>query len=327
MHGQRTVPSVGCTSMPGSAMVSIVLPTYRRPELIERAIATVFDQTFADWELLVIDDNGEGTSEQRRTAEVLQRNDDARVKYVVHPSNLGGGAARNTGIKRARGEFVAFIDDDDAWEPEKLEAQLSCFATVGDDVALVYCRTRVVDEVAGTTWLWPTDGRSHSTRDLLRKNTVGSTSLVLCRRFALVAVGGFDDRLPARQDVDLYIRLSQRFAFAFVDRVLNTNYRHAGASIGKDVAAKIRAHELFQQKYLDVIESDAEVHHFRLVSLGKHYVLQRRHADARRVLWRAWRMRPLHLSGLAQLMLAFGVPRRPAAALARAARRLSGSPR
>lgn len=305
------------------ATVSIVLPTYRRPDLLERAMATVFAQTFTRWELLVIDDNGEGTPDQLRTEVVVRSKADSRLKYVVNTTNMGGGAARNAGIARARGEFVAFIDDDDAWEPEKLEAQLERFASVREDVALVYCRSRVVDESTGRTWLWPTDGTSHSTLDLLRKNTVGSTSLVLCRRSALVAVGGFDERLSARQDIDLYVRLSQRYTFAFLDRVLNTGYRHEGASIGKDLTGTIRAQELFLEKYREAIESDAMVHHYCLVALGKNYVLQGRYPEARRILSRAWRLRPFDRRGLVQLVLAFGFPRGPAAAIARATRRLT----
>lgn len=298
--------------------VSVVLPTYRRPEMLERALDAVLGQTYRDWELIVVDDNGEGSEAQRRTGEVIARHaDERRLVYLVHPVNRGGGGARNSGIRRACGEFVAFLDDDDAWDPEKLEHQVARFDEEDESVALVYCRSRVFDETSGTSATWRTDGRSHSLRHLLRRNTVGSTSLVLCRRSALEEVGGFDESLPAKQDVDLYVRLASRFSFAFVDRVLHTGYRHDGASIGKDLGGTIRAHEIFHDKHADLIAAYPEVRHHRDLAIGRLYLASGRRGDARRALWRAWRVRPLHRETLGYLALALVDPWGVASALAR----------
>lgn len=302
--------------------VSVVLPTYRRPEMLDRAIEAVLSQTFRDLELIVVDDNGAGSEAQRRTGDVLARHaGERRLVYLVHPTNRGGGGARNTGIRRARGEFVAFLDDDDAWDPEKLEHQVARFDEEDNRVALVYCRSRVVDEASGASGTWPTDGRSHSLRDLLRRNTVGSTSLVLCRRSALEEVGGFDERLPAKQDVDLYVRLASRFSFAFVDSVLHTRYRHGGASIGKDLEGAIRAHEIFHDKHADLIAAYPEVRHHRLLAIGRLYLASGRRADARGALWQAWRERPLHRETLGYLALVLVDPWGVAYALARRLKR------
>ena len=272
--------------------VSVVLPTYRRPEMLERALRAVFEQTLQDWELIVVDDNGAGSEAQVRTADVIQAHaGERRLAYVVHEENRGGGAARNTGIARARGAYVAFLDDDDAWDPDKLAMQAACLDEADERVALVYCRSRVVDESTGAVTPWRTDGASHTLRDLLRKNTIGSTSLVMGRRDALLDVGAFDERLPAKQDVDLYVRIAQRYEIAFVDRTLHTVYRHDGSSIGKDLGGKIRAHELFFEKYRAQIESLPEVHHYRLVAIAKLYAASGRYRDARTALARVGRLR------------------------------------
>lgn len=286
-----------------TAKVSVVLPTFRRPQLLERALRAVFDQTYDDWEIIVVDDNGAGSEAQILTAEAVRtHSDDPRLRYIVHEVNRGGGAARNTAIELARGTYLAFLDDDDAWSPEKLAEQVACLDASADRVALAYCRSRVVDEATGAATLWKTDGVSHTLRDLLRRNTIGSTSVVMARRSAVLDIGSFDDRLPAKQDVDLYVRLAQKYEFAFVDRTLHTVYRHQGASIGKDLGGKILAHEIFYDKHRTLIESYPEVHHYRLVAMAKLYAADGRYADAWPLLMRAWRLRPTGVRALVDVL-------------------------
>lgn len=304
--------------------LSIVLPTYGRPDLLPRAIASVRAQTLTDWELVVVDDNQPG-SEARIATESVMRDlgADSRIRYLRHESNQGGGAARNTGIAAARAPLVGFLDDDDEWYPEKAELQVALLANAPDDVALVYCRMLTVDESAGTSSLWPTDGASHGLRHLLRRNTVGSTSCVVCRLPALLAVGMFDAGLPSKQDIDLYVRLAERYDFGFVDQALVARHVHAGASIGKDLSGTILAHRLFYEKHLPMITVYPEVHHYRLASWGGLLAAAGRRREARSVLWRAWRIRPTDLRTVADLLVAHGVPRRFLVALSR---RVGGSP-
>lgn len=303
-----------------SPVVTVVVPTYRRPDLLERALETVASQSFRDWELVIVDDNGATSQVQMATEEVVGRfHDDARVVYVVHEHNRGGGAARNTGIARARGAFVAFLDDDDAWEPQKLERQVARFSEVPSEVALVYCRMRTVDERSGAVSTSGTDGTSHSLPRLLERNTVGSTSAVMVRRRALADVGGFDETLPSKQDIDLYVRLAQRYEFAFLDEVLLTRYLHDGESIGKNLDATIRAHEIFYAKHRALIERDPSVRRRRRLA-EVHLLLQaNRRADARSLLWQLWRARPLDVEVLGYLAVASGLPWRMATSIARRA--------
>ncbi len=309
-------------ALPSAPLVSVVLPTYGRPDKLRRALLAVIDQTFTDWELIVVDDNGAGSELQRRTEDVVRHAcDPAVLHYVVHERNRGGGAARNTGIEHARGTYVAFLDDDDAWDADKLAWQLDRFAASPPSVALVYCRSRVVDEVTGSERPWRARPPKHGLRDLLRRNTVGSTGQVLVRRAALLEVGGFDERLPAKQDIDLYVRLALSWDFAFVDRTLHTIYRHTEASIGKDLAGTVRAHEIFHEKHAALIDAYPDVRYHRSLALGTLLLVAERRVEARRELWRAWRVAPARPSVWLQLALAYGLPRAPARALVRRWRR------
>jgi len=278
--------------------VSVVLPTYRRPDLLERAVASVLTQTYGDWELLVIDDNGLGTPEQAATEAALRAfTADPRVVYVPQAQNRGACAARNAGIHAARGRYVAFLDDDDAWFVDKLERQVACFAASEPDVALVYGGFRRVSEEGPGEVVRP-DGRAHRWRDLLMRNGIGTTSLVMCRRTALLEVGGFDDQLPSMQDFDLYIRLAQRFPFGYVEEPLLDKHRHAGATIGKDSAGILRANEVFYAKHRALFEADRGVHHQRLRWFAFQALRAGRIGQARRLFWSAWRLRPADLATL-----------------------------
>lgn len=281
--------------------VSIVLPTYMRAEMLDQAIATVLAQTFEDWELFIVDDNGVGSPEQRKTAEIASHHtSDPRITYVPHARNLGGGAARNTGIRLARGDFVAFIDDDDAWYPEKLALQVDHLDASSRNTALVYGGFRQL-RGGGTAKTFRPRPDGHTLSHLLRRNTVGPTSLVLCRREALLDVEGFDEALPARQDIDLYVRLSRGHAFTFVDDIILDKLDHDASAIGKDAGATAEAHGLFYRKYYPAYEQDPSAHRDYLVQYAEKLLAIDDLAGARRLYGRAWRLdgRALRALGLA----------------------------
>ena len=102
-------------------MVSIVMPAYNAAKYLNESVESVVHQTYGDWELLILDDASEDGTAQMAT-EWMQR--DARIRYVKNEENLGVAATRNRGVALAKGEWIAFLDSDDAWEPEKLNRQL-----------------------------------------------------------------------------------------------------------------------------------------------------------------------------------------------------------
>lgn len=306
--------------------VSVILPTFRRAAFLRRAIASVQAQTTQAWELIIVDDNGDGEHRRATEAIVKDLSADSRVRYVQHSENRGGGAARNSGVRLATAPFVAFLDDDDEWHSTKLERQLACFEDAPDSVALVYCRVRVVFTKTGHERYTPTMGRSPSVSELLRRNSVGTTSGVLCRANALREVGLFDETLPARQDLDLYVRLAARFSFAFVDAPLVTVHVHGDARISTNLEDSIRANELFTLKYRTRVEADSEVRHALIYDLGRLLVAAGRYREARSVLARAWCTRPLDLRIAARLAQTFSATR-AIAGRARCARSMLRRPR
>lgn len=289
--------------------VSVVLPTYRRPDLLARAVESVRGQTLAAWELVVVDDNEPSSAERLQTRELMSGySGDSRIRYLEHAANCGGSAARNTGIRAATASLVAFLDDDDNWYPNKLEVQVAHFEGQVEDVALVYCRFRHV-AIDGSFHVTKPHPDNHTVEALLTKNGIGTTSAVVCRRDALLEVGGFDEELPSRQDVDLYLRLALRYRISYVDEILLDFHRHTGSAIGTNMKRALVGAEVFEKKHAALLDRHPKAAHFRLLAKA---TVQRRagmEQDARKTYLQAWRMRPFDLRALVGLIATTGAAR------------------
>lgn len=138
--------------------VSVILPTYNRAHLVGRAIQSVLDQMYQDFEIIVVDD-GSGDN----TEEIINGFTDTRIRYVKHQKNKGGSAARNTGIKLAKGKYIAFQDSDDEWLPDKLEKQMKAFKKASDEVGVVYTGFHRIKD--GITYYVPSDDITKKKRE------------------------------------------------------------------------------------------------------------------------------------------------------------------
>jgi teichuronic acid biosynthesis glycosyltransferase TuaG len=215
-----------------SPLVSVLMPAYNAGRYVAESIESVRAQTLQDWELVVVDD---GSADD--TGEVVRRlaEADARVRYVRRP-NGGQAAARNTGLGEARGRLVAFLDADDLWLPEKLEAQIEVLERTGVD--LVYTDGYFFSEdgaesVEERFHILPGEARgAEMFRTLFNANRIGTLS-VLVKREALDAVGLFDEDRAYQncEDYDLWLRLAKWGAsFYGMEEKLMRYRRHAAAT-------------------------------------------------------------------------------------------------
>ncbi|MFC6716044.1 glycosyltransferase family 2 protein [Natrialbaceae archaeon GCM10025810] len=251
--------------------VSVVVPTYNRAEVIPRALDSVLDQTFDDFELIVVDD---GSTDH--TCSVLDRYRDPRITTVSHSTNQGGSAARNTGIRMTSGEKIAFLDSDDYWHPTKLEKQVGELESLPDDWIATYCGTHHISnrELRGVT-KGPFEDRLSGLIERLRSRLesgdrdyhipdkggedlipyvlsgefeLGGASTLLVDRDAVTQVGGFDERFPRHQDWEFLIRLLKVGNLSYVDERLVTKYGWAAP----DIETIVRAKKL----YIDTFDED-----------------------------------------------------------------------
>jgi len=189
--------------------ISVIIPTCNRAEYLPLAIASVLNQTFQDFELIVVDD-----ASTNNPSELVESFHDDRIKFFRHEARKGGSAARNTGIVNSKCDYIAFLDDDDEWFPEKLARQMAALLASPSDVACVYTGYVTVDRSTGKTLGQMVPARKGDlSKHLLRSNCIGGTSCVLVKRECFDKIGLFDESLPSFQDYDLWIRISKWFHF------------------------------------------------------------------------------------------------------------------
>jgi glycosyltransferase involved in cell wall biosynthesis len=193
-------------------LVSVIIPTYNRADLVRQAVASVQAQTCRDFEIVVVDDGGSDG-----TGAVLSAAPDLRL--LRHTRRRGVSAARNTGIDAARGRWLAFLDSDDLWLPDKLARQI-CWLE-GHPESLI-CQTDETWVRRGVRVNKPATHRKVAGRIFLPSLTrcMISPSAVILHRRLLADHGGFDATLPAAEDYDLWLRLTWRYDVGLVDEPL-----------------------------------------------------------------------------------------------------------
>ena len=245
----------------GIPTVSVIIPTYRRPAELERALRSVLDQNFSDIEVIVVDDNPPDSAERRRTEELLGRTS-GPLRHLKNDTPLGGAGARNVGIQAAGGQFIAFLDDDDQWLPGKLQKQMDLFAGLAEDVCSVDTGFYEIDQRRGTTRTVMPALRGEIFDALLvkHKGRAPKLSSMVCRAAALRRVGGFDEQLPSRQDLDLYLRLARHYRFEYIAEPLMNKYIHNAGRISAVSDNKIRGFEMLYRKYRDDLAARPALH-------------------------------------------------------------------
>lgn len=190
--------------------ISVIIPVFNGEETIQKTIESVLQQTFSDFEIIVINDGS-----QDATLEVLSTIKDSRLKVFSYP-NAGQGASRNRGMNHASGEYIAFLDADDLWTPDKLETQLQALK-LHSDATVAYSWTDSIDELGHFHSKGPRPQFEGDVfQSLLLTNFLVNGSNPLIRHQALIEVGGFDEKLPPAEDWEMWLRLANRYHFVVV---------------------------------------------------------------------------------------------------------------
>lgn len=267
-------------------LVSVVVTTYKRSKaMLKECLTSVEDQTYRPIEIILVDDNPPDAPEKREAAELAKQYDN--VTLIVHEKNTGAQKSRNDGIRAARGAYVAFLDDDDIWLKEKLEKQIPLF----DDpqVGLVYCRGyQTAGDLSDHSTPYSRFFRPECThRSLLAFDDIGTTSQAVIRKSCFDQVGDFDERLPARQDYEMWLRLSSRYRVVGSPEFLFVRRMHASAS-GQISRSREKAKigfETIYQKYKADYRKDRKARALGFWQMGSHQVFEH--------TWFRWKYRLL----------------------------------
>ncbi len=202
-------------------LVSVIIPTYNRADLVLRAVESVCKQSYSNLEIIVVDDNSKDDT-QAVIHEMAKKDD--RIIYLHNSNNMDGGGSRNVGIENANGDIVAFLDSDDVWYKNRISNQIELFQD--SDVVATYCNYNMVEFETGKVIVNNSRAGKHQVNDIYFGNYLGTTSCLMARKDILLQIGMFDARLNSCQDWDLYIRLIQSGKIVWEKEILLSQYIH-----------------------------------------------------------------------------------------------------
>lgn len=227
-------------------MITVVIPTHNRSKILGRAIDSVLNQTYQQFEIIIVSDGSTDNTEE--VVRKYQNNYDNIFYISVYP-NKGANNARNEGIEAAKGDFIAFLDDDDEWLPTKLENQLNVFKS-NEKIGLVYTGINVIYVKENVQYTASAGLQGDLSKTILKNNAIGSTSSVMVKKSVLNKSGFFDVNMPAAQDYDLWIRICQLSQVGFASEPGVNYYNNIGEKqISGSVLKHIEAAQMRRNKY------------------------------------------------------------------------------
>lgn len=248
--------------------VSVIIPTYKNRggliDSIESALSQNYDGLI---EVIVVDDNDPRSTFRKHTEELMEQyKDNAKVKYIRHEVNKNGAAARNTGIRAAKGDLIAFLDDDDLFLAGKLSKQVK-YLECHKDKSAVYCHARRGNTIASTAIL-----EGDGSRDILLLQSNFFTPSLMFRREALEAINGFDESFRRHQDYELLLRF---FAAGYKIGCIPEVLIEIGKNQGENIPTGEKVNQLkayFFEKFKSFIEKeDKKTPGFANKVYAKHY--------------------------------------------------------
>lgn len=230
--------------------VSVIIPTYRRVNYLKEAVKSVLSQTYKSFEIIIVNDD----PSQKEEIDVALSGFE-NLQIIHHDQSKGGNASRNTGVKNAKGEILAFLDDDDFWLPNKLEAHVkahdheSSVGLVYSDCNYVYNNRLIKDKFSRS--ILPSDVKKAMSKGIF---CPVSTSIVSIKTECVSNLGLFDEQLVSFQDWDFWFRISHSYNFYHVPEVLVEFRQHLGERTSQTESKRLKGLEQICEKWRDEIK-------------------------------------------------------------------------
>jgi len=276
--------------------ISVVIPTYNRERFLKRAIESVLNQTFQDFELIIVDD---GSTD--KTKEVVDSFQSNKIKYIYQKNSGGAAFPKNTGIKIAQGEYIAILDSDDEWLPEKLEKQIGFFEK-HSEISVVGCNFLINGQKE-----YKVPKYKNVFKQMLITDNMGPGSIMIYRREVFNKVGLFDENLKSGQDKEMRIRLAQEYKFGFIDKPLVNYYigHNNISSSGLSIEKRERDWQYIFEKYRKYYQADKKLYSDKLRYDGTRYMLLGFSAKAKESFCASIKKNPLNIKAYLYLLSSF----------------------
>lgn len=282
-------------------LVSVVIPTYSRNDMLERAINCIQKQTHQNLDIIVVDDNPPESEFRLSTQKIMQKYvEDKRIRYIQNPKNLGGSGARNVGIEASKGEYIAFLDDDDVYYPDKIEKQLQVFLDSNSEkLALVYCDVEHVGKNNHVDCVIKKRYKGNCLYEAIEDDCLASTSMWLVKKSLLESVGNFSI-VPCKQDSTVILKLLEKgYEVDFVPEVL-CSYRNVASGVRISLGPKkVEGELMFYDACCKVYDrmTPKQIRYIEFSFAKRLYILysQRKQAGKENMIAerkKMWRLRP-----------------------------------
>lgn len=240
-----------------SPFFTVIIPTYNRAGLLQEAIQSVFNQTFEDFELIVVDDHSTDD-----TKNIVDAFCDNRIQYIVNNRTKGPSGTRNSGMLKARGKWIAFLDDDDVWLPQKLSLQYKKIQEVDHTTGLIYTGYASYDfDKKQEISRYIPDKKGWIQNDLLYKNYIGTISVVAIKNDILKKVDKMDENMYMFEDGEFYVRIAGSFKIDLIKDIL-TYYRTTDfCKLSLNSENALNGYKLFSEKHRKVINKSLRLRH------------------------------------------------------------------
>ena len=272
-------------------LISIIIPSYNRANLLIRSINSALNQTYKNFELIVVDD---GSTDN--TKKLLEPYINAKKIKYFYQKNRGPSSAKNMGMKSAKGDYLAFLDSDDEWLPKKLEKQLELFErSTNPNLGFVGCNSLIINEKNNKKQIYKTPRKKNAFYALLVNNFIWSCSSIMIKGSIIDQIGFFDENLSIGEDWDMWIRITQKYDFDFVDEPLFKYYVHnANITNAITIRKKEKYLQYISDKYIKYFENNPKLYSRRLRYDGTRYVLSGNLKKARENFVHSIRLNPLN---------------------------------
>lgn len=266
-------------------LVSAIVTTYNRElSILKRAIESILNQNYKNLEIIIVNDAPDNNKLCEQIQTYIDSINDNRITYIKHDKNYGACRARNTGIQNAKGDFIAFLDDDDEWLPQKIYEQLSLFTD--ESIGMVYCYYYNIGCNEKKEKIEPSSKSGSLFNELLCENCVGGTSMPLIRKKVFDFVGLFDENLLSSQDYDMWLRISEKYQIVCCAQYL-VNRHMQFESIGSNFYKQKQGFYYFIEKHNRFYKANSYAYNLKLTKTVNNWISRGQFKEAFVLLKRA----------------------------------------
>ena len=285
-------------------LVSVIIPTYKRAHILPRAVRSVLNQTYSNLELIIVDDGSKDN-----TAEIVSSIKDERVRLISFSENKGAAAARNEGIKVAAGDFIAFLDSDDEWMPDKLRLSLNAFReNQGSNIGLVYTNGWAIKGDIKAPYFKDSRPSGIVYSKMQRERNIFPTSVsspgppfYVLHKKVFSDIGSFDENMRNWEDVDFFVRVALHYDIYFLNKPLAVIYQQK-EHLGMVNADVMKSREYFFNKHKDRIYKDRNNFYRFTQKMGRDWLVLGNKQEARKYFLKALKIKPYKVELLGKVL-------------------------